>query len=332
MQEHPSILSLNSGGLITNYYCSSQCRHCLYAAGPSWEKEYITEEMTGRLLDKVLSLGCSSLHIGGGEPLLNSGGLMDVLHICQKKGVYVDYVETNSSWFKGEEEACILLSSLKECGLGTMLISISPFHNEYIPFYKVKGVLKACRKTGMRIFPWVEDFYPDIDAFDDKKTHSLEEYKARFGQDYVEQIPGRYWVTLRGRALFTYAPFMKERPYKEILAGNQSYCSELYDTSHFHVDLFGNYLPGLCSGLSIRIEDLGRQIKHDSYPFLHILMTEGIQGLYRVVSEQFGFLPKPVYVSKCELCYHIRHFLVIEKEIKSKELNPVFYYRLLKIN
>ncbi len=38
------ISSLYSGGLITNYYCTSQCRHCLYGCSPKWPKEYIIKE------------------------------------------------------------------------------------------------------------------------------------------------------------------------------------------------------------------------------------------------------------------------------------------------
>jgi len=29
---------LASGGIITNYFCTSTCRHCLYNCSPRWEK------------------------------------------------------------------------------------------------------------------------------------------------------------------------------------------------------------------------------------------------------------------------------------------------------
>ncbi len=45
----------------------------------------------------------------------------------------IEYVETNSSWFKDEHSAVALLRKLMEYGLRTLLISMSPFHNEY-PF------------------------------------------------------------------------------------------------------------------------------------------------------------------------------------------------------
>jgi len=39
-----TINRLISGGLITNYFCSSKCRHCLYNAGPHRDKKYIDPE------------------------------------------------------------------------------------------------------------------------------------------------------------------------------------------------------------------------------------------------------------------------------------------------
>ena len=37
-----NIRRLRSGGIITNYFCTSRCGHCLYNCSPQWEKEYIT--------------------------------------------------------------------------------------------------------------------------------------------------------------------------------------------------------------------------------------------------------------------------------------------------
>ena len=65
-----TIDSLKSGGLITNYFCTSRCRHCLYNAGPHWEKEYIDPDTAEANLRVVRDLGCYRDHIGGGEPLL----------------------------------------------------------------------------------------------------------------------------------------------------------------------------------------------------------------------------------------------------------------------
>jgi hypothetical protein len=321
-----SIPSLFSGGLITNYYCTSRCRHCAYFSSPKWEKQYIKPETARESLALVKGAGCRSLHVGGGEPFLHPEGLSAVLDEFRSAGMGLDYVETNSSWFRDAESARTLLSGLRKQGLTTILVSISPFHNEYIPFEKIDGVMAAARKAGVGVFPWVDGFLADLKRFDRRTTHSLEEYESVFGEGYISRIPERYWVSFRGRALQTYKAYMTSRPLRQILDRNRGPCRELFDTSHFHVDLFGCYIPGLCTGLSIRTRDIDTPLGEKEYPFIVPLMERGISGLLEIAEGEYGFIPAESYVSKCELCYEIRKFLVLEKGVDSPDLKPVRYY------
>ena len=156
---------LHSGGVITNYFCTSSCGHCLYFCSPKWKKDYIEIGVMTQILEKIRSLGCSSIHIGGGEPFLNLSGLKMVVETCRSAGIWIEYVETNSAWYRSMDSACKVLSSLKERGLSTLLVSMSPFHNEHIPFFKVKGVMEACNAVGITVFPWISDFYSEMDSF-----------------------------------------------------------------------------------------------------------------------------------------------------------------------
>jgi len=318
---------LHSGGVITNYYCTSSCGHCLYFCSPKWKKDYIETGMLAQILGKIRGLGCNSIHIGGGEPFLNLSGLKVVVETCRSAGILVEYVETNSVWYRSMDSACEVLSSLKERGLSTLLVSMSPFHNEHIPFFKVKGVMEACKAVGISVFPWISDFYSEMDAFDDRKPHTLTEYENMYGSDYLMKLPSRYWVHPGGRALKTYSRIFGLRPYKEILLSNQEGCGELMDVSHFHFDLFGNYIPGLCSGLAIHYSDLGNTVPQEKYPFLHILFHQGVSGLFELVSDDYGFKPSAGYISKCHLCFEIRRHLVIDKGVKAREFQPNDFYK-----
>lgn len=317
---------LQSGGLITNYYCTSRCGHCLYGCSPRWEKVYIDIETTRKNLETVKELGCSSIHVGGGEPFLNLEGLKAVIGAAGEMDVDIEYVETNSSWFKDSDSTCRILDELKELGLSTLLVSISPFHNEYIPFYKVKGVMEQCRKAGISVFPWIREFYREIDAFDDKATHTMAEYEKRFGRKYLRNIPSRYWIHFGGRAVRTFGNVFERKDHKAILSSAAGNCRELLDVSHFHLDLYGNYIPGLCSGLSIKREDLGAVISKKTYPILSTLYESGIYGLFKLAESDSGFAPSRRYLSKCDLCLDIRRYLVTEKGIESHELQPKQFY------
>ena len=320
-----SITNLQSGGLITNYYCSSKCRHCLYGCSPSWKKEYITSETARKNFEKVIELGCYTLHIGGGEPFLNTNGLLETTKTAFEQNLNIEYIETNSSWYKDEKSALEILNQLKKNRVNTLLISMSPFHNEHIPFKKVKNVIEACEKTGLSVFPWIHDFYKELNAFDDNVTHTLEEYKEQFGENYVEYIPSRYWIHFGGRAIETYKNIYDLKPIDRML-NDSKVCNELTDTSHFHVDLFGNYIPGLCSGLSIKVSDLGNSLENEKYPILTTLYNNGIKGFLELAKSKYGFNPKTEYLSKCHLCLEIRSFLIKERKVNSIELQPLEFY------
>jgi hypothetical protein len=284
-------------------------------------------DMVRKNCETLLRLGCRGVHIGGGEPLLRPDALIDVLNVAREIGVHVEYVETNSSWFRTHDEACAVLERLAESGLHTLLVSISPFHNEYIPLYKVKGVIKACQHTGISVFPWISDFLSDLSAFDDQQPHSLEEYEERFGDHYCANLPRRYWISSGGRALDTFGQYAPKRPAADIVAANRRGCSELAEVSHFHIDLYGNYVPGLCAGLAIRTEDLGKSLSENEYPILSRLYAEGIGEFLTYATQEFGFTPNDAgYALKCDLCYDIRRFLVREQHVDSPELQPRGHY------
>ncbi len=324
------ITQLHAGGLIVNYRCSSACRHCLYACGPHRAGDYMSQPDACAALSRIRELGCRSVHIGGGEPLLEPERLRLVLRAARDAGVTVGYVETNSSWHTDASRTRDVLGMLHAEGLGTLLISISPFHNEHIPFGKVRAVLDACHAAGLSAFPWIVDFAAEIRAFDTTVPHTLDEYTQRFGDDYVPNLMHRYGITLGGRALRTFEPCLDHLPAEDILWRDANACDRLENTYHFHVDLYGNYIPGLCAGLAIRLDDLGRPLDPAAYPVLSRLHEGGVGGLFRWAMDEHAFRPSPEgYVNACHLCQSIRGHLVSCRGVDSPELQPAGFYESL---
>ena len=316
---------LSSGGAIVNYFCSSQCRHCVYASSPAWPKDYMDARTARTTFAALKSLGCSSVHIGGGEPLLRPASLMEVLKEARNEGMGIEYIETNASWFTTPQAAEALLGQLLDHGVSTLLVSIDPYHNEYIPFAKTKGLLEACRTAGMGVFPWRMEFWDDLASFDDSKPHRLEEYAERFGADYPRHLMARYGLNMRGRALASFGRYLKKRPVMEILAESGP-CAELRGTQHFHADLYGNFIPQSCAGLSMKVADLAAGADSGTYPYLSLLDGQGIRGLWDYARDAHGFKEKAEYAGKCDLCYDLRRYLVMERGIDSPDLQPRGHY------
>jgi hypothetical protein len=325
------IKHLASGGVITNYHCVSRCGHCLYNCGTHRSRAYLDGSMAVTIFQRIAALGCCSVHIGGGEPLLNPRQLKAVLAAAGDAGVAIDYVETNSAWFVDSKQAEDLLSALRSAGVSTLLVSISPFHNAHIPLVRIKGVIDACRRSDMQVFPWVNAFLRDLSRLDERRTHSMEEFKAVFGEGYLKRIPERYWIHLGGRALDTFRSVYPLHPIEHILDNCPLSCFRaLSDTSHFHIDLYGNYIPGLCAGLAIAMEDLGKALPEGKYPLLDRLTAVGIRGLFDFAVQTYGFTPAPSgYLNHCDLCTDIRRFLVQNENLSFPELGPMGFYKEL---
>ena len=316
--------SLYSGGVIANYHCSSRCGHCLYNCGPERSHDYISAKMAEKIFSVLKAQACHSIHVGGGEPFLNFQGLLDFTLAARTAGITIEYIETNSSWFKSHDDAVIKLDKLLEAGISCLLLSVSPFHNEYIPLSKFNGVLAACRETGMQVFPWIGEFYQELARMDNTVKHSLGEYQKLFGAGAKNSLMSRYSLTMRGRALESFRDQLTLKPYGSLLESSDP-CYNLQDTSHFHIDLYANYIPGLCTGMAVALDDLANELNFDKYPVICSLYEAGIKGLASLAEKQ-GWSPhNKNYVSKCDICTEIRHYLV-KQNFSPIELAPTEFY------
>ena len=323
-----AIRRLTSGGVITNYDCVSRCGHCLYNCSPHRKNDYLDESMAAAVFTRIAGLGCRSVHIGGGEPLLAPRKLVAIVEAAARVGVGIDYVETNSAWYVDQKQAATVIKALLAVGVRTLLVSISPFHNARIPFARVTGVIDACRQTGMNVFPWVNAFVRDLSRLDATIPHAMAEFEAAFGRDYLRRIPDRYWIHLGGRALATFREVLPQRRLEAILTESPVSCARvLSDTSHFHIDLYGGYIPGLCAGLTVAMTDVGGPLPAGRYPLLDRLTASGIRGLFALASRAYGYQPRrSAYLNHCDLCTDIRHHLLRVDGPAFPELAPHGFY------
>jgi hypothetical protein len=323
-----NIKYLASGGVIVNYNCVSRCGHCLYNCSPGRSKDYLDEATAGCIFQHIGTHGCRSVHIGGGEPLLQPKKLAAVAAAARQAGLGIDYIETNSAWFVDSRQAVSVLEELRGAGVHALLVSISPFHNAHIPYSRVRGVIDACRQSGMQVFPWVNAFVRDLIHFDQNCIHDMNAFEDAYGPGYLQRIPDRYWIHLGGRALETFRSVLPQHTVADVLEKSPSSCARaLGDTSHFHIDLYGNFIPGLCAGLAIEMEDLGKPLPEGKYPLLEHLADRGIRGLYEMANQLYGYsAQRNGYLNHCDLCTEIRSCLIRLDGEFFRELAPAGFY------
>ena len=110
-----------------------------------------------------------------------------------------------------------------------------------------------------------------------------------------------------------HTPMMRKDSYERIVKRSAP-CRLLSGVHHFHVDLYGNFIPQSCSGLSIKFSELFKGADPDKYPVFYRLETAGIKGLADLAVQEYGYKPKPQYAGQCDLCQDIRSFLALEVE------------------
>jgi len=177
----------------------------------------------------------------------------------------------------------------------------------------------------MGIFPWVMEFYDEINRLDDQTVHSLAEYELAYGPNYLTDVRSRYGISMCGRAVDTFGPLRPRQAAAEVLRAAPRSCPRLLGTGHFHIDLYGNYVPPGCVGLTVRREDLGRPLSEADYPVFRALLAHGVTGLHDL-AVGLGYQPTREFAGECDLCADLRSFLVAQAPDRFPELAPVEFY------
>ena len=324
-----TIPSLVSGGVMLSYNCNSACRHCMYRCSPSAPEDWMSLEM----LDSVYSdlkreRDLRSIHLAGGEPCLNRDLLLKAVEMAGTMCIPMAYVETNAGWCEDVEYTRQYLRRLKDAGLPALLISVSMFHNEFIPFEYTRN----CVEASMDVFGahgtivYMQHVYDIFENMKLEGTQTLAEFMERAGlNETPEVVPKLYSLIKGGRVVSALREFYQKSP-AESFEGQR--CStDLLSTSHFHIDNYGNLITGCCAGIVVaKVGDLHPDIASDSCPVFSMLCEQGPCGLMEMAVSRYGYKPREDgYIGKCDLCLHVRALLSRSGDFK--ELTPDFFYR-----
>ncbi len=325
----------SSLGIILSYQCSNQCRHCLYACSPAWE-DWITDEILEGLTASIAadSRFLDSVHIGGGEPFIRPDRLIRAVEAVSAAGLPLEYVETNAFWALREADTEETLLRLRDAGLPGLLVSVSPFHQEFVPLERPERLIRvASRVFGPSEVRVYTDYFRSLLAgADPKHPIPFEDYLESAGPDQASlDLADRYGLVPNGRAPLELGVLYARHPASDFLERNCE--AELTSPHHGHVDLYGNVITGLCAGLSVGNGlDLAGISAGTDLPDKHVLsrlMEGGPAALAVFASSEHGFREDPEgYIAKCHLCLDIRRHLV-RTGAAFPELEPKGFYQML---
>lgn len=322
-------------GLILSYRCQTACAHCLYNCGPDWH-DWMSEEDVHRALEAAKDVWGTGfqMHLTGGEPFLNFPLLLAATRMAVGLGIPV-YAETNASWVRDLVQAEERFRRLREAGMNAILISVSPFHQAGIPLQRTLDGISAARTVfgAGRVMVYQSEWLPELAQHGLKKPVSLDCYRAAYGQ---QEAGLKFWMGFGliggGRAGYRLGEWIHRHP-PRVFSGKHC-LEELAFGAHSHLDLYGNFIPSFCGGISLgdwhELPELVRDFRRDRMGVLvRLMMESGAYGLYQTASQEYGYKPLPEgYVDKCHLCVDVRQYLS-SQGVYSGVLNPQDFYHNL---
>jgi hypothetical protein len=314
------------GGVMVNYRCTAACRHCLYACSPDRDPRYISQDRMEEVAALLREGGCSSVHIGGGEPFLDFQGLLRAIRELQRAGIALEYIETNAFWAEDKKTAREWLGALRAGGVDTLCISLDPYHAEYVPYGLPLALAKLCEETRMGYFLWKQEFLRALSKLPPGQAHRRAVMEGAIGADYIGQTARAYGIRFGGRAVNIEEEYAAQRQSAAALQDGGP-CTKLLSTGHFHVDLDGCFIPPGCTGIRLPLAEVVRGIPGGKYPAFEALYGQGLGGLLELAREAGFSEDRGGYPSPCGLCFEARRYLAGRG---FAELDPAHYEESLK--
>jgi hypothetical protein len=270
------------------------------------------------------------VHITGGEPFLNFPLLLESIEIAAKLGIPC-YLETNAGWAVNERLAEERFMALYNAGLQAILISVSPFHAESIP---IKHAMMATRISKEvfgeeNIFVYQSQWLDLIQVFGTDITVPLNSLIGTYGKAQTGRMLWQnYGLIAGGRSGYKLGHLAPKQP-AEFFNG-LSCAHEVLYAQHSHFDLYGNFIPSFCGGLSLGDWHdlpylLARYQRGDLPTIITVLAEYGPYGLFEAALLEYNYKPlQDGYSGKCHLCVDVRGHL--SRTGNFPELRPKQFY------
>ena len=130
--------------------CSASCQHCCMSCSPNCDN-ILDQEKIIEILNQIKNNDkITVINITGGEPFLLYDFLKKILYSISSMKKRATLV-TNGFWANSQKIAEEKLLELANCGLKTLSVSLSHFHQEYINIDNIRNIISAARQLPIDI-------------------------------------------------------------------------------------------------------------------------------------------------------------------------------------
>ena len=320
-------------GLILSYRCLADCAHCLYNCGSAWHDWMGVDEVTTALKQAKTMWGQGfQVHLTGGEPFLNFPLLLESVKAARDLNIPI-YAETNAGWCKDISFAESRFEHLKQAGLEAVLVSVSPFHQESIPLQRTLNGISAARLVfgESRVYVYQADWLPEMVRHQMTEQVLLDTYISHYGQDAGKYLWYGFGLISGGRAGYRLGNLISKQ-HPEDFKG-MTCQAELLHAPHSHLDLYGNFIPGFCGGISMgdwhNLKKVVQGFRQGKLPpMLQLLNDGGPYQLFKTTQESFGYKELTEgYAGKCHLCVDVRQHMT-KTGVWQENLRPSLFYEV----
>ena len=284
--------------------CNIKCEHCVAADGSSRNVK-MELRIAREIIEEMAHENVTGLSFTAGEPLLYFDDIMDLVHLCNEKGIYSRIV-TNGYWAETQGHSDKIVSELMQSGLSQLRISSSRWHQKNINRERIVNAASSCQKYGLDYFiSFVTDFSRQDDSF--------EQFFRDNGLKYFPE-PLIYFgraVGFNRPAIFTdYRPNMcAMNPYLSPKLDMYACCDagiQFTKTGFFYLGNLKDH----------PVEVLFR--KKEQNPLFYLIRTMGLA----TIASYSGFKASEIVTyRKCELCEKIfnspEKLRILEKSVES---------------
>jgi MoaA/NifB/PqqE/SkfB family radical SAM enzyme len=136
--------------LIITARCNASCAHCSQSYGPD-RAEALDRDDIFRLMDEAAEIDDGKpleFDITGGEPFMDFDLLVEVIRHGAELGGDVSCT-SNGYWARSPAIALAKLAMLRRAGLRRLAVSVSRFHQEFVPLERARCALEAAVRLGL---------------------------------------------------------------------------------------------------------------------------------------------------------------------------------------